>query len=62
MAKALALGLVLVSAVLAGCGGSDDESAAQTLDERVTTVADAPMPPTARCPPTGRTWEPGART
>ena len=53
MAKALALALVLVSALLAGCGGSDDESAAQTLNERVTTVADAPMPTDGTLPTDG---------
>ena len=53
MAKALALGVVLVSALLAGCGGGDDESAAQTVDERVATVADAPMPDEGTLPTDG---------
>ena len=43
MARALALGVVLVLVLLAGCGGGDDESAAQGPDERVATVSDAPM-------------------
>lgn len=53
MAKALALGVVLVSALLAGCGGGDNESAAQTLDERVATVADAPTPADGTLPTDG---------
>ena len=53
MAKALALGVVLVLAVLTGCGGGDDESAAQPLDERVATVADAPMAADSTLPTDG---------
>jgi predicted small secreted protein len=53
MTKALALAVVLVSALLAGCGGGDDKSAAQPLDERVTTVADAPMPADGTLPTDG---------
>jgi len=44
MTKTLVLGLVLASALLPGCGGGDGESAARPLDERIATVADAPMP------------------
>ena len=40
-------------ATTAGCGGSDDESAAQTLDERVATVADAPTPADGMLPTDG---------
>ena len=53
MAKTLAVGVVLVSALLAGCGGADDESAARPLDERVATVADAPMPADGTLQPNG---------
>ncbi len=53
MAKALVVAVVLVSVLLAGCGGGDDESAAQALDERVATVADAPMAADATLPTDG---------
>lgn len=53
MKKALALGVVLASLLLAGCGGGDGESAARSLDERIATVADAPMPADGTLQPNG---------
>jgi hypothetical protein len=50
---AAAVGALAIPAVLVGCGGGDDESTAQTLDERVATVADAPMPTDGTLPTDG---------
>ena len=60
MTKALLLGLVLVSALLAGCGGGDEESAARPLEERIATVPDAPLPADGTLEPSGPyigTWD-----
>ncbi len=50
---AAAVGALAIPAVLAGCGGGDDESTARPLEERVATVADAPMPADATLPTDG---------
>ena len=42
MKKAVALGAVLVLALLTGCGGGGSSSAARAADERVATTTDAP--------------------
>src|SRR5688572_5293027 len=48
-----AVGALATPAVLAGCGGSDDESAVRPAEERVATVADAPQPVDATLPTDG---------
>ena len=53
MKTTLILLVVLGSAVLAGCGGGGNESAARPLEERTATVADAPMPADATLPTDG---------